>query len=199
MVLKESAFLWTDGRYVLQANKQCDPSIWKVMQTMPKGGANMPEHLAEILPPSSKVRAAVPLFNNQPPPLRSVRVGDNTPLNVIGGGARSASTPFSFPSTQPRLWRPSSRQRATSSLLWSPTRSTHSGATGRRHPAERCAGHQSRIARPPTPPGDAVCFARSLSSPRRGPGGRWRTNLGSCEEGSRASGPRARWWQRWTR
>jgi len=55
VVLKESAFLWTDGRYVLQANKQCDASIWKVMQTMPKGGANLPDHLAEILPPFSKV------------------------------------------------------------------------------------------------------------------------------------------------
>jgi len=55
VVLKDSAYLWTDGRYVLQAGKQCDPGVWQVKQTMPKGGANLPEHLAEILPPSSKV------------------------------------------------------------------------------------------------------------------------------------------------
>mmetsp|Transcript_17837 Transcript_17837/g.34869 ORF Transcript_17837/g.34869 Transcript_17837/m.34869 type:complete len:614 (+) Transcript_17837:244-2085(+) len=55
VVLQDSAYLWTDGRYVLQASKQCDQSMWKVMQTMPKGGNTMPEHLAEILPPNSKV------------------------------------------------------------------------------------------------------------------------------------------------
>ena len=59
VILKDSAFLWTDGRYLLQASKQCDESVWTVKQSMPKG-MTIGEHLSTILPPDSKVSKAQP-------------------------------------------------------------------------------------------------------------------------------------------
>jgi Xaa-Pro aminopeptidase len=54
VVLKQEAYMWTDGRYVLQASQQCDSSVWTIKQTQPKS-LTMPDHLPEILPPASKV------------------------------------------------------------------------------------------------------------------------------------------------
>mmetsp|Transcript_24888 Transcript_24888/g.61125 ORF Transcript_24888/g.61125 Transcript_24888/m.61125 type:complete len:634 (+) Transcript_24888:25-1926(+) len=54
VILRESAFLWTDGRYVLQAAQQCDSSVWEVKLSVPKG-QTIGEHLNEILPAESKV------------------------------------------------------------------------------------------------------------------------------------------------
>lgn len=54
VILKDSAYLWTDGRYVLQASKQCDQAVWTVKQSMPQG-VSIGQHLATVLPPNSKV------------------------------------------------------------------------------------------------------------------------------------------------
>jgi Xaa-Pro aminopeptidase len=54
VVLKQEAYLWTDGRYVLQASQQCDSNVWTIKQTQPKS-LTMPDHLPEILQPASKV------------------------------------------------------------------------------------------------------------------------------------------------
>ena len=48
------AWLWTDSRYLLQAQQQLDPQVWSVMHIVPRQNS-MAEHLATNLPPNSRV------------------------------------------------------------------------------------------------------------------------------------------------
>eukprot|EP00960_Hanusia_phi_P001895 54450-Hanusia_phi.AAC.1 len=55
-VSMEGAWLWTDSRYLLQASKQLDSSLWTVMHSLPRQ-ASMAEHAALALPPGSRIGA----------------------------------------------------------------------------------------------------------------------------------------------
>ncbi len=81
VVLHKEAFLWTDGRYVLQASQQCDPAVWTIKHTQPKS-LTMPDHLPDTLPPASKV-PSLPPCPLQPIPALHVRHHPCIPLHSV--------------------------------------------------------------------------------------------------------------------
>lgn len=83
VVTAKSAFIWTDGRYTLQASQQCDPTVWEVHQVAstrrrrpcsartgtpppirpsPRSPATPPPVTAVLVPCATQCRPACPPF-----------------------------------------------------------------------------------------------------------------------------------------
>mmetsp|Transcript_17378 Transcript_17378/g.41867 ORF Transcript_17378/g.41867 Transcript_17378/m.41867 type:complete len:631 (-) Transcript_17378:75-1967(-) len=54
VISAKGAYLWTDGRYLLQAKQQCDPANWEVHQLVPRQ-SSLAAHLCGEIPANSKV------------------------------------------------------------------------------------------------------------------------------------------------
>eukprot|EP01111_Echinosteliopsis_oligospora_P017251 TRINITY_DN7409_c0_g2_i1.p1 TRINITY_DN7409_c0_g2~~TRINITY_DN7409_c0_g2_i1.p1 ORF type:complete len:434 (-),score=125.21 TRINITY_DN7409_c0_g2_i1:483-1679(-) len=55
VVTQQEALLWTDGRYWLQADKELDLSVWRVMKDRLVSTPSVPDYLAHKLPEGAKV------------------------------------------------------------------------------------------------------------------------------------------------